>query len=542
MEMGADKALCLKLGYTAVSLQQDAIAMSREVGLACQCLLQIYKCSHEQKLQSFRYAGATELIPLLSQVLKELLRVATTRKEVLVELDDVIHQILAVLRVFSKLTPAKSILVTRLQSALLGHLANDALVWIQQPHDSTCYFSPNVFWETLGLLKDLTFRSEPHDKTILLCANGGILYHLLSTCCRDMKTINLKLQEWCTAVVWNLALDPATCERLISRQASDLSIVHGLLEILMHHSVNGSKADPTTKIKRNAVSALGNFVVDSRFHHVLFQLSTDTNALALLPRLMNLVEGDCDSIVRRRAMRAIRCLVSSPDPGVKLAVRNENLPERFLASIIGRNTSLDDENDHDTQIQACQAVIVLSESMQPADWTQLQDILTRKVESTTDTKLVSTASLVLTECIKSSPCNIGRIGFSDLFWKRLENAVLTDHSTHDNISCFYFMLAQFEQTVMQKECNTIDNPSILTCASTINAMTSILSAATRNEEKAAQNVLESLRIMMQNISNKKPLAENESLLSGLVNLCLANPRMTTKECAKQLVLQLIPEI
>jgi hypothetical protein len=73
-------------------------------------------------------------------------------------------------------------------------------------------------------------------------------------------------------------------------------------------------------------------------------------------------------------------------------------------------------------------------------------------------------------------------------------------------------------------------------------MTSILSAATRNEEKAAQNVLESLRIMMQNVSNKKPLAENESLLSGLVNLCLANPRMTTKECAKQLVLQLIPEI
>lgn len=540
--MGADKALCLKLGYVTVSLKQDAMAMSKEVGIICQCLNQIYKCSHEHKLQSFRYAGATELIPLLSQVLKEVLRTTMARKETLVELDEVLYQILRVLRMFSKLTPAKSVLVNHLRSALLGHLASDALIWIQQPDDSMCYFSPNVFWETLGLLKDLTFRSESHDKGVLLCTNEGIFYHLLTACCRDVKNVNLKLQEWFTAVVWNLALDSTTCEWLIGHQTLEHGIIQGLLEVLMHHSVSGNKSELVTKIKRNAASALGNFLADARYHGVLFEHHITTNTLALLPRLMNVVEDDNDSVVRRRAMRTIRYLVSSSDSGVQLAVKKEKLPERFLANIIGRNVALDDENDHDTQIQACQAVISMSNAIQPSDWLHLVDTVSKRVETTTDTKLVSTASLVLIECIKSDSRKIDQNSFSDLFWKRIETAVAADYSIHNNISSLYRMLAQCEKNAMKDVQHAKENPSILTSTSTLNAMALMLSASSPKQQEAAQNVLQVLGILVEDVVNKKPLADNEDLLSSLVNLCLVNPGQSTKDLAKRLILQLIPEI
>ena len=513
------------------------MAMSKEIGIICKCLLQIYKCSNERKLESFRCAGATELVPLLSQVLKEILRKAMSKKEALVELDEVLLPILKVFRVFAKLNSAKSLIVNRLKSALMGYLANDALVWIQQPHDSMCYFSPDVFWETLGLLKDLTFRSESHDKDVLLCANAGILYRLLIACCSDIKNVNLKLQEWFTAVVWNLALDSATCEGLLRQHISDGGIIRGLLEVLMHHSVNDHQSDLTVKIKRNAVSALGNFVADSRYHGAIFQ----DNTLALLSRLMTVVEEDGDGAVRRRAMRTIRYLVSSPSPEAQLAVKNENLLQRFLANTIGRNASLDDENEHDAQIQACQAVIVMSDSMNPSDWPQLLGTLSKRIETTTDTKLVLTASLAMGECFKRMP--VIPISFSDLFWKRLETAVMSDRSTHIGVSSLYLVLAQAEKSYARKDENSVSSQSVLSSStSTLNAMTLILSAPSTVDERAAQNVLKLLEVLVEDAVNKKPLADNEGLLSGLINLCLVNPGKAIKDSAKQLVLQLIPEI
>ncbi|KAL3922246.1 MAG: hypothetical protein SGILL_002309 [Bacillariaceae sp.] len=539
MEMGADKALCLKLGYTAVSLQQNVVAMSKEVGIICQCLLQIYKCSHEHKLESFRCVGATELIPLLSQVLKEILRTAMAKKEALVELDEVLLSILLVFRVFAKLNAAKSLVVNRLKSVLMGNLANDALVWIQQPHDSMCYFSPSVFWETLGLLKDLTFRSESLDKDALLRANAGILHRLLIACCNDIKSINCKLQEWFTAVVWNLALDSAICERLLGYHISDGGIIRGLLDVLMHHSVNDKQSNLTVKIKRNAVSALGNLVADSRYHGVIFQ----DNTLALLPRLMNLVEEDSDGAVRRRAMRTIRYLVSSSSPEVQREVKNENLPQRFLANTIVRNAALDDENDHDMQIQACQVVIGMrDDSMRPSDWPRLLEILSKRIETTTDTKLVLAAAVAMTECFNRIPSTMTSIAFSDLFWKRLETAVMSDRSTHLGVSRLYLVLGQPEKSKARKDESSTSNPSILASTSTVNAMTLILSASSQSDQAAVQNVLKVLGMLMENIVNKKALAGNEGLLSGLVNLCLVNPRKETKDAAKQLVLQLVPEI
>lgn len=512
--------------------------------MICQCLLQIYKCTREHKLQSYRYVGATELVPLLGQVLKHILRTSKKQKNVLMDLDEVVHLILRVLRVFSKLVPAKSVLVKCLRSPLLGHLATDALKWVTPPDDSMGSFSPNIFWETLGLLKDLTFRSKSNDNEVLLIAEGGVLYRLLTTCCTNAKSINPRLQEWFTAVVWNLALDREICQHLIinaSKESAGGRVVQGLLETLMHHSVNGKNSELSTKIKRNASSALGNIVADYRYHGLLLQSTTSANTLALLPTLTKVVEGDSDSVVRRRTMRTIRCLVSSPDPGIKSRVQSENLSESFLSNIIGRNTSLDDENDHDTQIQACQAVIAMSDSINPSGWSQLEIALVQRIETTTVTKLIAVAGQGLAECIKRN-CSKEPRSFSEIFWKRLETAVTTDATTHKAISSLYLVLMQSNgRRAEQQGQDYKDVPSFLTIDSTVNAMSSILNKSAPTQGNATETVLQVLAMLVEAPANKKPLAENEELLSSLVNICLVNPG-TTKDCAKRLVLELVPEI
>ena len=67
LEVGADKVLCLKLGYAVASSRKNETSISTEVGLICQCLKYIYKGSLDHRMQSFRNVGAMELLPLLIQ-------------------------------------------------------------------------------------------------------------------------------------------------------------------------------------------------------------------------------------------------------------------------------------------------------------------------------------------------------------------------------------------------------------------------------------------------------------------------------------------
>ena len=98
---GADTALCIRMGYAVVgtsfpnpvphtmkqpmkvmvssniqSKNKDVKNLSshstqKEIVLICKCLIQVYKCSIELRLQSFRHIGATELVPLLVHHLVE---------------------------------------------------------------------------------------------------------------------------------------------------------------------------------------------------------------------------------------------------------------------------------------------------------------------------------------------------------------------------------------------------------------------------------------------------------------------------------------
>ena len=103
-------------------------------------------------------------------------------------------------------------------------------------------------------------------------------------------------------------------------------------------------------------------------------------------------------------------------------------------------------------------------------------------------------------------------------------------------------IAKLEKRLDLIESRNLSNPSILTKKPVVNAITTMLSESDTSQEYARNQSLEIVSILMENESNKRPLAENDKLLSGLVALCLLQPGLKTKDSAKNIILQLVPEI
>jgi len=534
-----DKALCLKLGYVIVTTNTNYV--SKEVALICNCFLQIFKCSSASRLRSFRHVGVTELLPILIQLWTGIIKCKIEVKYQSPEHDGGLISIVRVLRVFSKMVPAKSYMINYLQGAYLGHLLRDMLIWIYEPTSSILFSSTEVLWETIGLLKDLTFRSQTDDKRILLHLGDGALFKIISVCCERITILHPRIQEWCTAVIWNLALDSGICRNLLSGNDTDESgenvILGGLLEVLIQYSAESKKSGFPLKIKRNATSAIGNIISDSQNHTTLFQNKTVDASSELLPRFMSLVQNDSDSVIRRRAMRTIRCLAGSIDKGTKVIVQNQNLSS-FLVDIISQKTS---ENDEDMHVQVCQTIITLKETIKVEIWSQLQKCLLERIETATSTKIISAASLCLSECFSKNPSARSLYSFSGNFWKSFERATTANSETHASVSNLLLVVAKIEEQTRNASAQDV-NASILTKTPVINTLTTILLEPASMKADARNQALQVVQILAGNEMNKRPLAENDRLLSGLVTLCLTQPDPEIKDSAKKIILQLVPEI
>jgi len=546
ISIGMDKALCLKLGYAAVTTQKDAIYVPKEIVLICRCLIQVFKCSSEHRLRSFQHVGVTELIPLLIQIWTSIIPKKIKKELQSSENNEGLLSIIRIIRVFSKLIPAKSILINYLNGAFLGHLLRDILIWIREPNLSILYSSPEVLWEAMGLIKDLTFRSQTADKEVLIRLEEGILLETISVCCENMKSLHPRIQEWCTSVIWNLVLDRSICQILLSKDFGKVNkdkeeniILVGLLQVLKDDCINEKKTAISLKIRRNTISAIGNIVVDSRHHKILFQNAGTASSSSLIPRLINLVENDLDPVVRRRAMRTIRCLAFSTDITTKFLVEEENLSS-FLVDVISRNPLDDDENDRDMLVQACQTVIALRESIKAEDWSHLQKALVQQIETTSFTKIMSAAIQCLVECMRKN--SSARSPSSEIFWKRLEISVSNNSEMHTHISSLLVILARIERRMVDFANENFENQSILTSTPVVNTVTTILLESGASKEDSRNQALEAVLILTENERNKRPLAENDRLLSGLVALCLMQPDPKKKDSIKQVILQLVPEI
>jgi hypothetical protein len=450
---------------------------------------------------------------------------------------DILVVVVEVIRIYAKLESAKGLLVQLRNGHWLGQI-------LQYCVDGTVGANSNnislLCMELLGLIKDLTFRSSVFDKETILSLRGGVFGGLLASICKAGETADRRLVNWFTAVIWNLVLDKSICDKIMDLDKThDFPVIKYLLRIL-NGNLCISHATPKndSQIRRNAISCIGNMLSRTDNQMLLIHDGRAKN-LAIIRTLVAIVEQDSDSIVRRRAMRTLRCLACSQEKQVRASLNQHDVPSVYFGAI-ARRIAEDDENDRDMQIQACLAICASIDSLSCSDWPRLETVLLQRIETSNDEKIIQAACSCLVECIKHSPWRRGPSGFSDLFWARLEVAATSSAEPHSSISCLLIELARLETKYPESTKST--HPSNLTNSAPIKIMSHLISLSSEEHREIRQNALETISSLATNIANRRALAENESLLSALVNLCLLQPDAATKEAAKQIIVDLVPEL
>jgi hypothetical protein len=394
MSLGADKSLCLKLGYVA----PKAPLKTEELLIICNCLLRLYQCSPEYRKRSFRSIGASEMFPLLVQVWVACLP-ACQKSHLDIEKENLIRQLTQIFRLYAKLDITKAFFIRYDHGKFLGQIISFVALCLEHPGKIA---NPHVVLDLVGLIKDLTFRCGKKEKEEILASESRSLESVLFSFCKEEIVSNPKLSELFTSIIWNFVLERSISRQLLLRQGrKDFTVIKFLTRIFSCDSFE-TKSATAIKIKRNAISAIGNILSDEQNHGLILSDENTDDPLNIMETLIDLVEHDSDSIVRRRAMRTIRCLASSKDQEIRSTIQKQDIV-LFLVNTIARNVSHDDENDRDMQIQAFQTVNIMAGEMRCSDWPRLETAILQRIETTTDTKLIIGACKCLVECVMTSP-------------------------------------------------------------------------------------------------------------------------------------------
>lgn len=549
LTLGIDKALCLKLGYVTLSgpLATD------ETQWICQSLVTIYSSvSAESRKRSFRTIGATELLPLAVRLISRTMEKHLDSKTSMLPLQPEIALLptMQLLRQFAKLGgTAQSTLIRYEAGNWMAPILLYSFAELQRTNKATEGYgnqTSRYAFEILGLVKDLLFRAAPADKQTIWDVENQCLFRILTFFARNSTILrNLRLAEWFSAVCWNVVLDEKLCQRVLeNRQLQPVDtrfpIVEACVELLsglLREPESAKNSSIRSKIKRNCTSALGNVLMDEENQKKLVSINTTDGSGVSLPTrifsvLSEIVDGDSDSVLRRRAMRGIRSILLAKDFSVRYWTDISRIVE-FLLDRISANSGVG--SDAEVHTQACQTLRGTFPYFQQQDWPRLETALVQLIETAADAKLIATACLCLVECVQHSPWSRGSSCFSDMFWNRLESSVASSKSIHDAVATLCLELVKKETRHASPSAG--EQLSALTSPVILNTIAMILKS---NESFPKEKMLQVILLLKKRDVNKTRLAEHELLLSALVDTCIQQPGSRDKDIAKQLILELVP--
>ncbi len=494
VDLGAANALCLKLGY--ILLQQGNsnsfdVDFYNEIEMTCACLKLVYGCSMERRIQSFRDVGYSELVPLLIQVLN--------LADFQVESRHATLQALNVLRVFSKLEMAKPSLIQF--PHLLSTLVQ--LVWSFESQEGTRWIvfekdAEPIQLQIMGILKDLVFRTCNQDKEFIYNSKGLVttLEHFA-----NKPTVSRRVQEYVAAIWWNLAL----CKSIASQMALNPEILSSLLSLMQPSN--------SLTTRRNAISSIGNLATIPSNHERLLTFQDRIFVQFLIKTTRT--EDDSDS--RRRAMRTLRCLCSDA-AGHSLRCRIDFT--EFLSSVAKTDV------DRDTRVQAleCMAHIAADEQAMDTVGDTIKTALIATIEDSSDARLTLDACRPLSVCLSRNDPTPNK--FQTSFFSKLASAVdqSKDAASHRAVA-----------TIVSRSDTKVP------CFSFLNLLAALLSPVGPDFEHSQSIAMATIYALAHVETNKKPLAENERLLTALVNFVMTTDS-AKKDDAKSLILQLVPEL
>jgi hypothetical protein len=522
LDRGADRTLCWTLSYTMQSIstvQQQSINSSNDhdrLSLICECLTLLWtRASHDRRKASVQQVP--DALPWLLHVWQRFPHITTNKNNM------ILQSVVDMLRSWAKIKDGKiksmlvqSGLIHRLQESLRRTGPGTGSISV-----SNIDHASNTRLSMLGLIKDLVFRANASDKECL--------YRYLSKLVLEQsKDTSYPAQEAVSAVLWNWAASAS-----LGKDMTEIGDVWTTLEQYM--SLPTSKE--TIPIHRNASSALGCVVAAWTAHP-----TTPPPRLLLeqgwVPAcLLRILDTEADVDWRRRCMRTIRCLASC-DWGRSFLWNYCESPEHFLNVLVQVLQNDTSNGSSDTRIQACQTISSLSPSA-GSGWAPLgpymEIILVQAIQDTASTdKLVLAASHTLHVSLHHSPWKRGNSSYTDGFFERIQTALESnadDASYHTGFSSLLLDLAN----------NSPDGKSTLVCPCVLSTLAVLLTAMGPEYESSRRDALKIITLFMKSDCHKKRLAENEGLLTALVNFCLISSGPLKNE-AKQVILGLVPEL
>jgi hypothetical protein len=511
-----------------------------QLSVICECLALLWtRASHDRRKASVDQVP--DALPWLLHVWQRFPHItsnSSSNNSTNSNTNIILPPVVEILRSWAKIKDVKiksmlvqSGLILRLQESLrtTGSSAGSFSVSISNiEHTHTTQLS------MLGLIKDLVFRANASDKECL--------YRYLSKLVLEQnKDYSYPpAQEAVSAVLWNWAASVS-----LGREMADRSHVWTTLE----HYMSLPTSKETIPIHRNASSALGCVVAAWTAHPTTLTTTQPPPGLLLeqgwVPTcLLRILDTETDVDWRRRCMRTIRCLASC-EWGRSFLWKYCESPEYFLTvlvKVLANDGSSSGGSNSDTRVQVCQTISSLSPTA-GSGWAPLgpymETILVQAIQDPASTdKLVLAASHTLHVSLHHSPWKRGNTGgcYTDGFFERIQTALESntdDASYHTGFSSLLLDLANNSQGAESK--------SSLVCPSVLSSLAVILSGMGPEYESSRREALKIITLFMKIDGHKKRLAENEALLTALVNFCLISSG-PLKDEAKQVILRLVPEL
>lgn len=566
IDMGADRALCLQLGYLDMMLNSSSPANDRTTNniiqasytkdqtLICWCLTRIYQCSRDYRLKSFHDIGTTDLVPILAKILKRHISQKDQDPS-----DSILVPVLKTLRVFARLeTQVKALLLRWKDGRLIAILVDILNLKIStQRNGQLLTRHSGAAMESLGILKDLSFRLGNDDKVLLYGFLRDILVQY-TTSHNGMHPLDAcQVLEAVSAIYWNIATVPQ-----MSLEMAQQSTVLKSLESLLAYKGTGDFASELAKIKRNALSAFGNIVsaiTVARKGKTSFQSldAKQTKAAAVFcgqpwirPRLLYMLKGETDKDIQRRTMRTIRCL-SSCEWGRSFFWKGQDL-ESFLAFVLEKKQDF----DVPTRIQIYETIGCITgdkEIMRDVSAMLLKSLI-HTITSFKDQQgldeqagLVAAVCKVLFLCLERNLNKPRSFPFCESFFAGIfAGSKIDPEQTHPAVARLLLIIATQEfgcQPSMKplNESNACLLQNELLSSPVLDTIAELLRPVGPQFDKSQRDSLELIKIFLQDARNKKILADNERLLTALVGFALIAAEQKRK-CAKQMILDLVPEL
>jgi hypothetical protein len=422
---------------------------------------------------------------------------------------NIVEVVVSILRNWSKIKEPR--LKSRLiRSGLLQCIRHEASGEVQSERRKA---------QSLGLLKDLTFRSSSCDREFLY-TNMRIV--ILEIC---QGEIYGDVEEMSVAL-WNLASELSVARKM----AEDRDLWKTL-----HHLWSCPVETNGIAIHRNTSSTVGTIVASiagSDGSPVLLEQQT-----WLLPALLHVLSSESDNDWKRRCMRTIRCLASC-EWGRDFLWARESSVEDFVTVLVRVLQNVDESTA--TRVQACQAIASIlpfqREVLTPLGPCLESSLIQIFDDLSADETLVLAASETLSACLCHSPWKRAAACFTVSLMERIR--LTLENNSNDPL---YHTILSALMVQLLKEPATQKRLSSFASTPVLNSVAILLQPVGPDFDQSRKNTLEVVAALSSESISRKLLAANEGLLTSLVNFCLIS-NGPLKDVAKSAILALVPEL